>query len=183
MRSCVLSGPSVVGKTWYVRRLVQEHDFFSPRPLTTRPARPGILDLHEYDHLTRQQMHACLEADTVLAETTLAHTYAYWAGVPRLFVPGACVVLHALARLALRIRDEAPEAPLLIFLQHPSDALLRSRLKSRYGHDRERYEARLAHAEDEARHAEAFDHVITVDTYEEGFKALLEALRTNAATH
>ena len=127
-RSVILSGPSVVGKTTFIARLVNEWQYYAPSPITTRPKRSSRNDTDEYRVITTSQMDACLQGNTLIAENALGHVYSYPVHVPFLFTGQSKVCLHALTSLGLRIHEQAIVKPLLVFLKHPSEEILRRRL-------------------------------------------------------
>jgi guanylate kinase len=181
MRACILSGPSAVGKTSFVARLVAEHGYIRPQPFTTRAPRAHRVDRGEYDHISQAQANALLRSGLVIAASVLDHTYGISAAVPFLFTPGARVGLHAASSIALEVRKRAVSRPLLVFLMHPDEDIMTRRIRERARAASGEFERRLAHAEIEMRHSHEFDHIIRVDSYEDSYQSLVELLRSAGA--
>jgi guanylate kinase len=177
MKSCILCGPTAVGKSSFVMRLADEYGFLRPRPFTTRTPRSHASFAREYDHFNPSQVASCRESGSILSESVLGETYGYSAMVPFVFVDNAKVALHALSNLAFAIRDQAPTDPLLILLRHPTEETMIRRIEERCGYDQSMTRQRLELSRHELRQADRFDHVLDVDCYESTFQVIVDLLR------
>ena len=72
----VFSAPSGAGKTTLVRRIMQERpDLSFSISYTTRPAREGEVDKHDYHFLTREQFEEMRDAGKFLEHANVFGHY------------------------------------------------------------------------------------------------------------
>ncbi len=170
----VISGPSGVGKSTVVRRLLQ----ISPKlkmsiSATTRPPRPGEIHGKDYFFVTEEDFFDRTKKSKFL-EWAAVHGYYY--GTPADFVAaeleknntvvtevdvqGAASIKDAVARGALR------SAAVFIFLIPPSVDILAFRLKRRKTEDEEVVNYRLRAAIAELQVMEKYDYIVVNDKVE-----------------
>ncbi|MCI0334275.1 MAG: guanylate kinase [Planctomycetes bacterium] len=165
----VLSGPSGVGKSTVLRRLLERH----PDRLrlsvsaTTRPPRPGETDGVDYYFLSadefarRRQAGEFLECcevfgrghwyGTLLSEVTPSRNDEKW------------VILDIDVEGAEKIRDRFPDVP-SIFLRPSSDAELERRLRARGTESEPAIQRRLEVARRELARADQYQFQVINDT-------------------
>jgi guanylate kinase len=161
----VVSGPSGVGKTSLVDRLLL-HDPRCVRSVsaTTRPPRGDEVDGRSYFFVSDEKF-ADLKRKGDLAESAIYN--GAWYGTPKSFLEGKIasglsVVLNIEVQGGLQVRESYPNA-VLIFILPPSWEDLRARLLGR-GTDRpEAVEGRIRRAHEELREVERYDYVIVND--------------------
>jgi|YNPBryunderm2012_1023409.scaffolds.fasta_scaffold17764_2 guanylate kinase len=163
----ILSGPSGVGKTTLVDRLIGE----SPLPLrravtaTTRPPRLGERPEIDYHFWTEDQFQAAIARQEML-EFAKVHGRD-WYGTPRSEVDpyrtqGFGVILVIDVQGAEQVRRLYPGDHLSIFLLPPSFDDLQKRLKQR-GESDESIARRLSTARVEMTRANEFDYQLIND--------------------
>lgn len=176
----VLSGPSGVGKTSLVARLLAcEPACVRSLSATTRPMRPGERDGESYRFVTEEQFLQ-MRASGELIES--ARYNGAWYGTPREWLEerlreGRCVVLNIEVQGGLQIRARFPEA-ILAFVVPPSWEQLRNRLEGRGTDTAESMEQRLRRAHEELREIGKYDYVVVNDELERCAGNLAAIVRT-----
>lgn len=164
-RLVVISGPSGVGKTTVVERLLQRPGFRRAVTATTRAPRAGERDGEDYHFLDADTFVERRDADWFLE---WAHVHGRYYGTPRHEVQrirdaGDCCVLVIDVQGAASLRAQGEDA-LFVFLAPPSFEELERRLRGRASDDEREIERRLAEARTEyERRDEADAVVINVD--------------------
>lgn len=131
---------------------------------TTREPRPGEADGRDYHFLDRGEFERRAEAGEFLE---YFEVYGELKGTPKVPISqrldaGDDVLLELDVQGALAVRASFPDA-LLIFVRPPSRSDQRARLEAR-GHDApDDLERRLAEADAEEAHVDAFDAVVVND--------------------
>ena len=161
MRLVVLSGPSAVGKDKIVGAALELWGSVSITPLTTRSPRPTETDGAEYRFVSVAAFQRLILSDSLLVWDYLFDNY-YGYGLDLAAAPAAqssnLVVVHCLARMALRLRAMIPDT-VLVYLGSSDFALLDQRLAQR-SISREEFQLRVKHRDEEATHAPMFDLII-----------------------
>lgn len=160
-RLYVVSGPSGVGKSTVVARVLEQRpDIWLSVSATTRAPRPGELDGREYFFLSPEQFALQAESGQLLE---WAHFAGNSYGTPRAPVAEHLLTGPVLLEIELQgarqIRASMPDA-VLVFLAPPSRDELRRRLIGRGTESDESVKARLARADEELAAMPEFDEVI-----------------------
>lgn len=161
----MIAGPSGVGKGTIVEALRARHpDIWYSVSATTRAPRPGEVDGRDYHFVDRDSFERRAESGGFLE---YFEVYGDLKGTPKAPISqrvaaGEDVLLELDVQGALKVREAFPDA-LLIFVRPPSRSDQRARLVAR-GHDApEDVERRLAEADAEEAHIDAFDAVVVND--------------------
>ena len=132
-RLFVITGPSGVGKSTLIGRLLERCDGLElSTSATTRPPRPGERNGVEYHFLSEDEFDRMVRAGEFVEHATYAGRRY---GTPRAEVEprierGTSVVLEIEVQGARQIRETMPEA-VRIFIAPPSEEALRTRLVGR----------------------------------------------------
>lgn len=175
----VVSGPSGVGKTSLVDRLLL-HDPRCVRSVsaTTRAPRGDEVDGRSYFFVDDRKFRE-LEEKGELAESAVYNGARY--GTPKAFLEskiasGLSVVLNIEVQGGLQVRHHYPDA-LLIFVLPPSWEDLRARLLGRGTDSPEAVEGRIRRAHEELGEVERYDYVIVNDLLDSCVADLAAILR------
>lgn len=178
----VVSGPSGVGKTSLVDRLLlQDPRCIRSVSATTRAPRGDEVDGRSYFFVGDARFRE-LEEKGQLAESAIYNGSHY--GTPKAFLEskissGLSVVLNIEVQGGLQVRRHYPDA-VLIFVLPPSWEDLRARLLGRGTDSPEAVEGRILRAHEELREIERYDYVIVnglLDSCVADLAAILRAER------
>jgi len=182
----VVSGPSGSGKTTLCRRLADEGETAYSISCTTRPARPGERDGHDYHFLEKADFEARIQTGDFLEHATV-HENLYGtlkSEVLQRIEAGTDVVMDIDVQGAAKIRacdDPAIQRALVdLFVMPPSDDELRARLTGRATDSDEVIALRMHNALGEMNHWPEYSYRLISGTREEDYtrlKALLSAER------
>jgi guanylate kinase len=170
----ILSAPSGGGKTTIARELLRRRaDVGYSVSCTTRPARSGEIDGHDYHFLTPEQF-ADRRARDDFAEWAEVHGRLYGtlrSEVERVRASGRHVVMDIDVQGAAQFAAAFPES-VLIFLIPPSAGVLRERLSGRMTEDGDAVRRRLRNSRDELQTASRYEYVIVNDELERAVAAV-----------
>ena len=183
LRVFLLSGPSGVGKTTIVRRLLEQ----SPVPLikavsaTTRPPRVGEVDGKAYYFLSPEEFDRRRENNEFL-ECAEVHHSGYWYGtlrseLERARIAGAWSFLEIDVEGALAVMEEYPDA-VSVFLVVPSVDDYERRLRARGTESEEVIRRRLKTAEEELKYADRYDYQVVNDDLDRAVEEISHILRS-----
>lgn len=170
----ILIGPSGVGKSTFLERLISElrilRDVIT---YTTRPKRQGESEGNPYHFVTVDRFHQ-LKSQGFFVEDAEVHGNFY--GTPRdqmeaAWSQGLGLIMDVDVQGANNLRQEYPEA-LTIFILPPNIDSLRNRLLSREAKAPRDMDLRLRNAEEELAHAHEFDHQLVNDEVEVAYQRL-----------
>ncbi|MBK1829215.1 guanylate kinase [Verrucomicrobiaceae bacterium R5-34] len=182
----LVSGPSGSGKTTLCRRLADEGEAVYSTSCTTRPAREGEVDGHDYHFLSREDFEKRIAADQFI-EHAEVHGNLYGTLKSEVIdhvTAGTDVVMDIDVQGADLVRA-CPEAHIRnalveLFVMPPSEEELRARLTGRGTDAADVIELRMTNAIEEMSHWPKYTYRLISRTREEDysrFKALLEAER------
>jgi guanylate kinase len=160
----VVSGPSGVGKTTVVERLIEGSGLKLRRAVTatTRDARPGEENGRDYHFWSEEKFRQEIAGDRMLEWAQVFGLNFY--GTPKSEVDpyradGWGVILVIDVQGAARVRKEYPDH-LSVFIDPPNFEELEARLRSRQDTTEDRIRRRLETAREEMAEAPKFHHRI-----------------------
>ncbi|MEK9670991.1 MAG: guanylate kinase [Rhodospirillaceae bacterium] len=181
----VLSSPSGAGKTTISRRLLAEEDgIVMSVSATTRPMRPGEVDgkdYYFYDKATFDRMVAAgefLEHATVFNNSYGTPKKPVWDALQS----GKDVLFDVDWQGTRKLRENAREHLVSVFILPPSIEELDKRLRGRGSDSEDVVAGRMARAKSEVSHYEEYDYIIVNDDLDravDSVKAVLKAERLN----
>lgn len=182
----VFSGPSGVGKTTVVRRVLEK----CPLPLmlstsaTTRRPRTGEVDGVDYHFLSKEEFLRRREAGDFL-ESFEVFGRGHWYGTLREEVAssltaGKWVVLEIDVNGAMQVIRHYPDA-ITVFVSPDSLAELERRLRGRGTETEERIQRRLEIARHELQFKDRYRHVVVNDDVERAANEIIEILTESGA--
>ncbi|MEQ8227969.1 MAG: guanylate kinase [Rhodospirillales bacterium] len=179
----VLSSPSGAGKTSISRQLLaDEPGIVMSVSATTRPPRPGEVDgkdYYFYDQATFDDMVAnggFLEHATVFDNSYGTPKKHVWDALEK----GMDVLFDVDWQGTRKLRENAREHLVSVFILPPSVEELESRLRGRGQDSEEVVAGRMARAKSEMSHYEEYDYIVVnaeLDASVENVKAILRAER------
>ena len=178
----VVSGPSGVGKTTVVDRLLAETNLRLRRAVTatTREKREGEKDGTDYHFWGEGEFLAAIDSGRMLEWAPVFGLNFY--GTPRSEVDehrarGVGVILVIDVQGAARVRELLPNDHLSVFIEPPSFEELEARLRGRKDMPEERVLRRLATAREELAQADLCHHRIVNRDLSEAVRELERVVR------
>ncbi len=190
MRGCliVISGPSGAGKTSICKALLEQvPGTVWSVSVTTRPPRPGEVNGHSYQFVSKDEFEAKQKAGELLESAEyIGHRY----GTPRrpveeALAAGRNVVMEIDVQGGMQVATKMPES-VRIFVLPPNMESLRARLEGRRTEAAEQLARRLTEADGEiaiARDSGCYKHFVVNDVLEttvEQVKRIIEQERRQA---
>jgi guanylate kinase len=179
----VISGPSGVGKSTILRRLLEQGGLSLTLSVsaTTRAARSGEMEGKHYWFLDRAEFEKRrLRGDFI--ECAEVFGVGDWYGtlrqpVEEALCAGSNIVLEIDVQGALQVLKQYPDA-ITIFIHPGSLEELERRLRGRKTESEERIRARLAAAASEIELAKQYDHIFTNDDVDSTVARISELLES-----
>lgn len=180
-RLVVVSGPSGVGKSSLLARVLPAVGGVFSVSATTRAPRPGEQDGREYFFVSHERFER-MKQQGLLLEWASVFDNLY--GTPAQPVAeavkaGRLVVLDIDVQGAIQVHRKLPEA-LFVLVVPPDIATLRTRLAGRKTETPQQLEARLAKAQQElqtARDSGIYDHEVTNDDLDAAAQRLVQIVQ------
>jgi guanylate kinase len=183
----VMSGPSGVGKTTVLRRLLAS----CALPLrasvsaTTRPPRPGEVDGVDYHFLSEEEFHRRRQQGEFL-ECYEVYSSGWWYGTLNCEVTsgleaGKWIVLGIDVHGAFSVVDKFPDA-ITIFLRPSSLEELEKRLRGRGTEDDEALQRRLEQARNELSLADWYRFQVINDDLDRAVREICQILVSSGET-
>jgi guanylate kinase len=176
----VLSSPSGAGKTTISRALLEREPgrMTMSVSVTTRPARRGEVDGHDYHFIDRPKFDALVAKDELLEH---AHVFGHWYGTPRQPVEkalreGRDVIFDIDWQGTQQLRQHARSDMASIFVLPPSMGELERRLRQRAQDAEAVVRSRMAKAAEEISHWAEYDYIIVNDELEDSIRRVREIL-------
>ena len=178
----VMSGPSGVGKTTLVHRLLERFDGTFSVSATTRPRSSSEVDGRDYYFIDEETFRRWIDEDRFLEHAEVFGRS--WYGTPREPVEaqlerGRLVVLDIDVQGAIQVHRSMPSS-FGVFIMPPDEDVLLERLRNRGREDEATIERRFAEARSEmriARECGAYDVFIVNDDLERAVAELVEIIR------
>lgn len=160
-RLAVLSGPSGVGKSSIIQRLLLNPIFALSPSATTRAPRPGEVDGRDYHFLSDVEFRKRIDEGAFL-EWALVHGSVLYgtllAEVEDLCQKGRIVLLDIDVQGFASLTDRIPFES--IFIAPPDTDVLESRLRSRGTESEEVLQTRIRNAAKELEQSRHYNHVV-----------------------
>ncbi len=184
----VISGPSGVGKTTIVHRMLEACDGTFSISATTRPMTKHETNGVDYLFMDEAAFQTLINADRFLEYAQVFGRSSY--GTPREPVEdhlgkGRLVVLDIDVQGAVQVREAMPNM-LGIFILPPSEDELLHRLRTRGREDEATIERRFAEARTEiktARGSTAYDHFVVNDDLDQATQDVIEIVQKHLNRH
>ena len=161
----IISGPSGVGKSTIIARLLEQRpELLYSISYTSRPKRGRELDGVDYYFISEDVFRASIDSGR-LAEWAKVHGHFYGTSatfIERSLVEGNDVVLDIDVKGAKKLLSKYPEA-ISIFVAPPTMKELKGRLSGRKTDSLDAVERRLKNAHAEMEQAHFYDHVLVND--------------------
>ena len=176
----VLSSPSGAGKTSISRRLLAEEEgIVMSVSATTRPPRPGEVDGKDYYFYSPETFSQTVAEGGFLEHATVFDN-SY--GTPKKPVwealeSGRDVLFDVDWQGTRKLRENAREHLVSVFILPPSIEELESRLKGRGQDSDEVVAGRMARAKSEMSHYEEYDYIVINDDLDKSVESVKSILR------
>lgn len=185
-RLIVVSGPSGVGKSTIVDKVVQRTDWLRSVSATTRQARTGEVDGRQYHFVSRDEFEKMIAGGQLLE---WAQVFGEFYGTPAGPVLDALadekvVILEIDVQGGMQVYKAMPGATFVLILP-PDDGQLRSRLCGRGSEDGQAVEKRLGKAKEEIRLAiesGAYKHRVTNDNLDDAVAEVVQIIKQESSS-
>ena len=174
-RLIVITGPSGVGKTTLLKKLLEEHkkEITFSVSFTSREPRFNEINGVDYFFITKEEFQKKIDEDKFL-EYALVHGNFYGTSkeqVNKVVEDGKDCLLDIDVQGGLILMSKKTKA-IYIFIAPPSLDTLRERLYHRSTDATEVIERRLKNAEKELREKDKYDFIVINDNFENAYKDL-----------
>lgn len=161
----VVSGPSGVGKSTIVKKLLEHPRYVLSVSATTRAMRPGEKEGREYHFLSKERFRQWIEEGKFIEHVELfGNCYGTPAEPMKKAVnEGKVFVLDIDVQGAIRLREEGVEG-IYVLLEPPGMEDLEKRLKGRATESEEQLRERVGHARWELDQKKYYDHCVVNDS-------------------
>ncbi len=176
----VISGPSGVGKTTVVRRVMQGLDgLWLSVSMTSRPPRPGETNGVDYIFVSEKEFQRLIRENHFLEwNAVFDHHYGTPAQpVKEHLARGADVVLEIDVQGGLRVKEALGQECVCVFLAPPSQQSLQQRLRKRGTEDPEVIRSRLERAAMELETGQRYDYIVVNDQLETAVRDVMCIIR------
>lgn len=180
----VVSAPSGCGKGTILSEILKDDSFYYSVSATTRQPRDGEIDGINYHFITKNEFEDMINSGGMLEYAVYCDNYY---GTPKnkimeMLDSGRNVILEIEVQGAMKIKKICPDG-LFIFINPPSAAELKRRLKKRGTESEEVISKRVSEAEKEMKYSNEYDYIIVNGVLEDAiadFRAIVRAeqLRT-----
>ena len=170
----VISAPAGAGKNTLVNLLKTEFLCVEETvSCTTRPKRDNEKDGYEYFFISKEAFQKKVKADAFVEHNQVLEEYygTLKSEVTKIQSQGKHVVAVIEVKGGLQVKKQMDDA-ILIFIQPPSIAVLKKRLKKRNTESAEIIEGRLKLAEEELKKAPSYDYQLVNDDLDQAYQVL-----------
>lgn len=176
----VISGPSGVGKSTVVKRLLEDPRYVLSVSATTRKKRPGEENGREYHFLSKEVFERWIKERRFIEHVELFSNYY---GTPReplqeAVREGKIYVLDIDVQGAIRLRKARLEG-FYVLLAPPDTQTLAQRLRSRATESEEQVEERIEHAQWELSQGDYYDRVVINDDLPRAVEEIKDFVESN----
>ncbi len=174
----IIAAPSGGGKSSLIEQAVQRMDnVVESISHTTRPPRPGEIDGRHYHFIDSSAFEAMIADNAFLEWAKVFHHFYGTAAktVDDFLNNGSDVILNIDWQGAQQVCQQRVDTR-TIFLLPPSLDALRARLTARGQDNLDVVEQRMAEAEEQISHYDAFEYIIVNDNFEQAAHGLISIL-------
>ena len=173
-KTFIISGPSGVGKSTVLQKVLQgRDDLYFSISATTRAPRKGEINGVHYHFISVEQFRGMIQEEAFLE---YAEYVGNFYGTPKKFVDeamaqGKDVILDIEVQGAIQVCSKRPEV-IRIFIAPPSWSALEKRLIGRGTDSEEKIQKRLVRAKAELQTANTYDYFVINDSVENAVKEI-----------
>lgn len=176
----VITGPSAVGKTTLMERIMTSDDRLSySTSHTTRSRREGERDGRDYHFVTENEFNRMVDEGGFLEWAEIYGDYygTSIAEIERIKEDGLDPFLDIDVQGAAQLRKKEEVQAVFIFVGPPSVEELRNRVRNRGSEGEEEQKKRMEVAMSELKQAEEFDYLLINDDLDESLRDLKSIIR------